>query len=81
MLEVEKELGVELILDEADQASKVRRSISENDSVTVAQKECFGGESEEMLLFQELDKGINDMETDRVIEHDEAMRTFKGKIK
>lgn len=36
---------------------------------------------EETQIFKELDKGIDDMEEGRVIEHDEAMRILKERVK
>lgn len=36
--------------------------------------------SQEMQIFKELDKGIDDMEAGRVIDHDEAMRILKERV-
>ncbi len=38
-------------------------------------------EMQEIQIFKELDKGIDDMEAGRVIEHDEAMRILKERVK
>lgn len=38
-------------------------------------------DAQEVQIFEELDKGIDDMETGRVIEHDEAMRILRAKVK
>lgn len=38
-------------------------------------------DAQEVQIFEELDKGIDDMEAGRVIEHDEAMRILREKVK
>lgn len=38
-------------------------------------------EMQEIQIFKELDKGIDDMEAGRVIEHDEAMRILEERVK
>lgn len=35
---------------------------------------------QETQIFRELDKGIDDMEAGRVIDHDEAMRILKERV-
>lgn len=37
--------------------------------------------TDEMQIFKELDKGIDDMEAGRVIEHNEAMRILENRFK
>ncbi|MCM1244172.1 MAG: hypothetical protein NC293_00835 [Roseburia sp.] len=49
--------------------------------MAVAEKDRPNEEVQEMQIFRELDKGIDDMEAGRVIEHDEAMRILKERIK
>lgn len=48
--------------------------------MAVAEKTCLEDAMQEMQIFKELDKGIEDMEAGRVIEHDEAMRILKERI-
>lgn len=36
--------------------------------------------TQETQIFKELDKGIDDMEAGRVIDHDEAMRILKERV-
>lgn len=49
--------------------------------MAVTEKNCLEDETQEMQIFKELDKGIDDMEAGRVIEHDEAMRILKDNRK
>ena len=49
--------------------------------MTVSEKIRTEEEVQEMQIFKELDKGIDDMEAGRVIEHDEAMRILKERVK
>ena len=49
--------------------------------MTVSERVRTEEEVQEMQVFKELDKGIDDMETGRVIEHDEAMRILKERVK
>lgn len=49
--------------------------------MTVTEKVHPEKETQEMQIFKELDKGIEDMEAGRVIEHDEAMRILKERVK
>lgn len=48
--------------------------------MAVAEKTCLEDETQEMQIFKELDKGIDDMEAGRVIDHDEAMRILKERV-
>ena len=50
-------------------------------TMTIAEKKYQDDEMQEIQIFSELDKGIDDMETGRVIEHDEAMRILKERVK
>lgn len=52
-----------------------------SDIVTVTEKVRAEEETQEMQIFKELDIGIDDMEAGRVIEHDEAMRILKERVK
>ena len=49
--------------------------------MAVTEKVHSEEEAQEMQIFKELDKGIDDMEAGRVIEHDEAMRILKERVK
>ena len=49
--------------------------------MTVAEKNCLDEKVQEIQIFKELDKGIDDMEAGRVIEHDETMRILKERVK
>lgn len=49
--------------------------------MTAIEKTRLEDETQEMQIFKELDKGIDDMEAGRVIEHDEAMHILKEKVK
>lgn len=49
--------------------------------MAVAEKTSLADEMQEMQIFKELDKGIDDMEAGRVIEHEEAMRILKERVK
>lgn len=75
---IEERLGdVELLLDEADRAAK-------ETEVRYTHKEIFlrvRNRTDEMQIFKELDKGIDDMEVGRVIEHNEAMRILETRFK
>ncbi len=48
--------------------------------MAVAEKIRSEGEAQEMHIFEELDKGIDDMEAGRVIDHEEAMRILKERV-
>lgn len=52
-----------------------------SDVMTVAEKNCLDEKVQEIQIFKELDKGIDDMEAGRVIEHDETMRILKERVK
>ncbi len=75
---IEERLGnVELLLDEDDCAAK-------ETEVRYTHKEIFlrvRNRTDEMKIFKELDKGIDDMEAGRVIEHNEAMRILENRFK
>lgn len=49
--------------------------------MAVAEKNCSEEKVQEMQIFEELDKGIDDMEAGRVVEHDEAMCILKERVK
>lgn len=51
-----------------------------SDIVAVAEKTCSVEKEQERQIFKELDKGIDDMEAGRVIDHDEAMRILKERV-
>lgn len=38
-------------------------------------------ETQKIQIFKELDKGIDDMEVGRIIEHNEAMRILRERVK
>lgn len=48
--------------------------------MAVAEKTCSVEKEQERQIFKELDKGIDDMEAGRVIDHDEAMRILKERV-
>ncbi len=48
--------------------------------MVVAEKSCSEEKAQEMQIFKELDKGIEDMEAGRVVDHDEAMRIIKERV-
>lgn len=49
--------------------------------MAVSEKVRTEEEVQEIQIFKELDKGIDDMEAGRVIEHDEAMRILRERVK
>lgn len=49
--------------------------------MAVSEKVHTEEEVQEIQIFKELDKGIDDMEAGRVIEHDEAMRILRERVK
>lgn len=46
----------------------------------LVQKQCEYTEQEKKL-YQELDKGIDDMEKGRMVSHDEAMKQIRERMK
>lgn len=48
--------------------------------MAVAEKDRPVENMQETQIFKELDKGIDDMEAGRVIDHDEAMRILKERV-
>ena len=68
---------IELLLDEADRAAN-------GTDVRYTHEEVFlrvKGSISKTQFLKELDKGIDDMEADRVIEHKEAMRILRNHFK
>lgn len=51
-----------------------------SDIVTVAEKIRPVEKAQEIQLFKELDKGIEDMEAGRVTDHDEVMRILRERV-
>ena len=50
------------------------------DIMAVAEKIRSEEKAQETQIFEELDKGIDDMEAGRVIDHKEAMRILKERV-